>query len=140
MSKDIIRVEEEIKPYEYPVYSDQELQEFDKQLEKYKTERELNGKKVRYLSVEGENQFLESMNCLSRYGGVIVTGFKYVFVKNKDGDYYYASCDPVNNYKIMTDKLEQWNKWKSHQEYGQKMQKEDYEQMASQLENHVTDF
>ena len=130
--------EEKTKPkFEYQVYSDFELQKFDKQLEEYKTERELNGKTIRYLSVEGENRFLKDMEALSKYGAVIVTGFKYI--GNKSGD-SYVSCDPVNNYKIMINKLDQWNKWKSKKEDGQKMQMKEYEKIADELQDKYTDF
>ena len=130
--------EEKAKPkFEYQVYSDFELQKFDKQLEEYKTERELNGKTVRYLSVEGENRFLKDMEALSKYGAVIVTGFKYI--ENKFGN-SYISCNPVNNYKIMTNKLDQWNKWKGKKEDGQKMQMKEYEKIADELQDKYADF
>lgn len=130
--------EEKTKPkFEYQIYSDFELQEFDKQLEEYKTERELNGKTIRYLSVEGENRFLKDMGALSRYVcGIIITDFK---IENKFGN-SYVSCNPVNNYKIMTNKLDQWNKWKGKKEDGQKMQMKEYEKIADELQDKYADF
>lgn len=104
---------ENIKPkFQFTVYSNYDLTEFDKSLEKYKVDR--HGKY--YIDTVGETQFLKDNGALNEYGSVI-----------------RGECYPFQ-FDILNDKLYQLNKMKRKQEYAQAMELEDVDKLVNSMQ------
>lgn len=94
-----IQEEEETKQkYEFPTYTDRELDNLNLLLE----ERYDSGK-----TKEDIDKWLMDEGALSRFGNIIVSG--YELRKNRVGE-YYPVCDYPTKYELLQDKLSKASK------------------------------
>lgn len=110
--------EEKKEEYEFPEYTNQELWELNDLLDK-----KYNGGK----KVEDITQWLKDEGALSKYGGVVVSGFGYKKVKGE----WMPVCDFPVKYEILQDKLGKASRLLGRKQWAQKKQLEDLDKIAS---------
>ena len=110
MSK--IQNEEQIEKKEFKKYSDDELKEFDVEMQKYKKEVEITHPTPDTITVYDEKQYLKDNGALNKDGAVIV-------------DENYQS-----KFAELNDKLEQWKRWQGRLEFIDKKKMEGLEELA----------
>jgi hypothetical protein len=95
------------------IYSNQELREFDRELEKFK--------------IDGKHSIRSLLNYMQSVGAVrIYADGTFAVVADKQGENEPVS---VSKYPIVDDKLTQWTEWCGRKEYAQK---KDLERLAEQ--------
>lgn len=106
--------------------SDFDCEELNQQIEeKYMVGRNLStGTQVRIFD---ERQYMIDQGGWNDAGEVIIKGLKIL----PDGSY---DCKPIA-FELITDKLEQWRRWKGRKEYGKKRRDEELETASQQLAN-----
>jgi hypothetical protein len=103
---------EEISKKRFPEYSNQELREFEKEVEKYRVEKE--DKKGKYTYIDFW-KYLQDQGAISKDNAIQITGFKYVKC-HEHKDCEKIECDlPI--YEILNDKWRQLCKLRGRTEY-----------------------
>ena len=110
MSK--IQNEEQIEKKEFKKYSDDELREFDVEMQKYKKQVEITHPSPDTITIYDEEQYLKDNKALNKAGAVIIN------------DNYETKFRELN------DKLEQWKRWVGRNEFIDKKKLEGLEELA----------
>lgn len=106
------------------IYSNQELREFDRELEKFK--------------IDGKHNTRSILNYMQSVGAVrIYPDGTFAVVADKGGEYEPTS---VSKYPTVDDKINQWIAWCGKKEYAQKKDLEQLAEQATQLgmDKHVS--
>jgi len=110
MSK--IQNEEQVEKKEFKKYSDDELKEFDVEMQKYKKEVEITHPKPDTITVYDEKQYLKDNGALNKDGAIIM-------------NYSYQT-----KFTELNDKLEQWKRYIGRLEFIDKKKMEGLEELA----------
>lgn len=115
--------------YEFPEYSNEELREFEKEMESYKITKTLDcGDEVIFYD---EDKYLKDNGALNENGDVMVTGWHEE--ENMKNDYYYPVCDYPPKLELITNKLEQLYKLQGRTEYAKKMELDGLKELSEKM-------
>lgn len=131
--------------YQKDWYDDQEMADFDRELDSFKEDVEVTwdksriGQKVRVLTKEGELKWLESVGAIKRTNKDVEISRGGTHVEfPSEGGYIVHSYNI--KYRECVDKLLAWLDWKGRKEYGKKMELEQLDKLAQSMDvNHDSD-
>lgn len=114
-----------ISPYIPKEYLTYELQKFDEEMKIYLEEKTLTNGTI--VHVYNTQKYLQDNKAINHEGAVILKVNEF----NDDGTIKSYIYPPA--YQVLSEKLEQWNKWKARKEYAQNKQVEGLDDLADQM-------
>lgn len=121
---------ESLPAYEFPVYSETELEQFDQEIQPYWYEKEIKFPKPDKIRLVDWERFHCDNGSKTKDGAIILAGMKKN--KNRQGDWHW-SYDYPSRYAFLENKISQWREWRGKKEFIEQRKVEGLEELAEKV-------